>query len=227
MSNLDMTLDDMIKMNKPYRAGHRTSVQGPTRRFQNRFASRAAPYSFANAQETHLDQGMFAAGAAFPSGGGDKDPAIEIGTKLLISNLHCGVSDDDIKEIFLCVGDLMGCSVHYDRSGRSKGTAEVVFIRSQDAETAIKRYNNVQLDGKPMRIEIVGMNRALPPPLLPASHGRNARLQRRSNTRRPPPGAASGMRKDHWGGRGRGEKISAEDLDADLEKYLAEAKETS
>lgn len=54
MSNLDMTLDDMIKMNKPYRAGHRTSVQGPTRRFQNRFASRAAPYLFANVSFYYL-----------------------------------------------------------------------------------------------------------------------------------------------------------------------------
>ncbi|KAK4419093.1 THO complex subunitB [Sesamum alatum] len=226
MSNLDMTLDDMIKMNKPSRSGHRAFGQGPTRRFQNRSASRAAPYSFGNAQETYSDPGMFAEGTAFSNAGGARVSAVETGTKLLISNLHYGVSDDDIKEIFLCVGDLMGCSVHYDRSGRSEGTAEVVFVRSRDAETAIKRYNNVQLDGKPMRIEIVGMNRALPP-LLPTLHGRNAQLQGISNPRRRPQGAARGMRKDRWGGSGRGEKLSAEDLDADLEKYLAEAKETS
>ena len=44
-----------------------------------------------------------------------------------------------------------------------KGTAEVVFSRRQDALAAVKRYNNVQLDGKPMKIEIVGTNIPTPP----------------------------------------------------------------
>jgi THO complex subunit 4 len=39
-----------------------------------------------------------------------------------------------------------------------KGTAEVVFSRRADAENATKRYNNVQLDGNPMKIEIIGTN---------------------------------------------------------------------
>ncbi|GMP32506.1 hypothetical protein CsSME_00006232 [Camellia sinensis var. sinensis] len=38
------------------------------------------------------------------------------------------------------------------------GSAEVVFVRRSDAFQALKRYNNVQLDGKPMRIEIIGTN---------------------------------------------------------------------
>jgi len=45
-----------------------------------------------------------------------------------------------------------------------KGTAEVVFSRRQDALAAVKKYNNVQLDGKPMKIEIVGANIPTPPP---------------------------------------------------------------
>lgn len=37
-----------------------------------------------------------------------------------------------------------------------KGTAEVVFARRIDALGAVKKYNNVLLDGKPMQIEIIG-----------------------------------------------------------------------
>jgi hypothetical protein len=39
-----------------------------------------------------------------------------------------------------------------------QGTAEIVFARRTDAIAAVKKYNNVQLDGKPMKIEIVGTN---------------------------------------------------------------------
>lgn len=55
----------------------------------------------------------------------------------------------------------------------SQGTAEVVFSRRTDALAAVKRYNNVQLDGKPMKIEIVGTNIATPaaPPANNVSFG--------------------------------------------------------
>jgi THO complex subunit 4 len=96
--------------------------------------------------------------------------AIETGTKLYISNLDYGVSNEDVKELFSEVGDLKRYTIHYDRSGRSKGTAEVVFSRRSDAAAAVKRYNNVQLDGKPMKIEIVGTNIATPS-AAPAANG--------------------------------------------------------
>lgn len=49
-----------------------------------------------------------------------------------------------------------------------------MFSRRQDALSAVKRYNNVQLDGKPMKIEIVGLNIIAPvggPPMANNSFG--------------------------------------------------------
>lgn len=60
----------------------------------------------------------------------------------------------------------------------------MVFSRRADAVAAVKRYNNVQLDGKPMKIEIVGTNvatpaaaaaAAVPPPAANGSFG-NSKL---------------------------------------------------
>lgn len=243
---LSMSLDDLIKTNKkpgsanPRGRGRPSGPSGgpgpgPARRFPNRASTRAAPY-VTKAPETtwqhdlYLDQGTAFGGQA------GRASAIETGTKLYISNLEYGVSNEDVKELFSEVGDLKRYAIHYDRSGRSKGTAEVVFSRRADAVAAVKRYNNVQLDGKPMKIEIVGTNvatpaaAAVPPPAANGSFG-NSKLPIGGQGRggafgRPRGGGGGGGRGPRRGrgrGRGRGEKLSADDLDADLEKYHAEA----
>ncbi|PHU09214.1 THO complex subunit 4B [Capsicum chinense] len=152
-----MTLDDLIKKIKTAAGGkHRgrgravaaaTSDGGPSRRFPNRSANRAAPYSTAKlmmvvqAPEAAWNHNMFGADQAIPfgQGGGRASSSIETGTKLYISNLDYGVYNEDIKE-----------------------TSEVVFSRRQDAIAGVKRLNNVQPDGKPMKIEIVGTNIVTP-----------------------------------------------------------------
>ncbi|XP_057434242.1 THO complex subunit 4D-like [Lotus japonicus] len=87
---------------------------------------------------------------------------IEVGTKLYVSNLDHGVTNEDIRELFSELGDLKRYAVHYDKNGHPSGSAEVVYTRRSDAFAALKRYNNVLLDGKPMKIEIVGADSELP-----------------------------------------------------------------
>ncbi|KAJ6670582.1 RNA AND EXPORT FACTOR BINDING PROTEIN [Salix viminalis] len=173
MSNtLDMSLDDIIKNSKKSGFGNsrgrgrgRPSGAGPARRFPIRAANRAAPYTAAKAPESTWQHDMFRNQSGRTS-------SLE-GNKLYVSNLDYGVSNEDIKELFSEVGELKKYSIHYDRSGRSKGTAEIVFSRPAEAAVAVKRYDNVQLDGKPMKIEIVGTNFVAPraPPHANAAFG--------------------------------------------------------
>ncbi|KAL7201761.1 hypothetical protein ACSBR1_033457 [Camellia fascicularis] len=252
-ASLDMTLDDLIKNNKKsgggggggggnFRGrGRSSSGPGPARRFPNRGANRPTPYATApkvvQAPDSSWKHDMFGAeqgGMAYPgqAAGGGRASSIETGTKLYISNLDYGVSNEDIKELFSEVGDLKRYSIHYDRSGRSKGTAEVIYSRRQDALAALKRYNNVQLDGKPMKIEIVGTNIETPavPPSSNGSFGNSNGVPRSGQGRgglmgriRGGNSGGRGFGRGRGRGRGRGEKVSAEDLDADLEKYHSES----
>lgn len=42
-----------------------------------------------------------------------------------------------------------------------QGSAEVIFTRRSEALAALKRYNNVRLDGKAMKIEVIGADLGL------------------------------------------------------------------
>lgn len=149
--------------------------------------------------------------------------------KLIISNLEQGVNDSDMEELFSEFGTLVNAKVHYDSSGKSRGSADVHFQRKFDAIKAMKQYNNVPLDGKPMKIELVT-----------SSHGVLQRPRPNNKFQSLPWGSKNSQRRS--GGRveknfqtRRGQKssrgrhgrrtphITADKLDKELEKYNAAA----
>ncbi|KAJ0028150.1 hypothetical protein Pint_35462 [Pistacia integerrima] len=244
-SALDMSLDDIIKSNKKSGGpnsrdrGGRGSGLGPARRSFKRGANRTTPYPKpGQAPVTTWQHDMFTGAAqakARAGAGTSRASSIETGTKIYVSNLDYGVSNGDIKDLFSEVGDLKRYAVHFDRSGRSKGTAEVVFSRRADAVAAVKRYDNVQLDGKPMKLEIVGRNIAASAAAPPSTNGMYDNQNGGFRSRQRRGGAMGGPRRGGRGvsrgrGRGRGQSektpFSVEDLDADLEKYHGSAKQS-
>jgi len=138
--------------------------------------------------------------------------------KIMISNLDFGVSERDMKELFQDYGGVRKINFHYDRNGRSLGSCEIVFDRSSLAQRARKQYHGVPLDGRPMEIEIVGIQASPPRRGAPArSPRRGPSGPRRGSGRGGPRGGAGGRR----GPRPeKKEAPTAEELDKQLDQYL-------
>ncbi|CAK9299839.1 unnamed protein product [Gordionus sp. m RMFG-2023] len=170
---IDMSLDDIIKSKRSMGRGRgrgrmQRGARGGVgnRRFvsqNNRRPRRNLPNSSMNGKWQH---DMFNATNVSPKrnisrpnnvllAGANSFTSMSGGPgKLLISNLDFGVTDSDIQELFGEFGPLLSAAVHYDRTGRSLGTADVIFERKLDGLQAIKKYNNVPLDGRPMNIQM-------------------------------------------------------------------------
>ena len=80
------------------------------------------------------------------------DPTVGPAAKLKIKNLDLGVTVDDLIELFSEIGPLKGTYINKDRSGKSLGTANVYFEKKNHAVKAMKKYNGVTLDEKPMQV---------------------------------------------------------------------------
>ncbi|CAH4028466.1 THO complex subunit 4-like [Pieris brassicae] len=151
-------------------------------------------------------------------------------SKLLVSNLDFAVSDSDIQELFSEFGILKSAAVHYDRSGRSLGTADIVFNRKADALKAMKQYNGVPLDGRAMNIQLATseISSLRPEPRNKPIVGKVFRKNsgnKEGNVRKVNVRGGGGKRGGRGGGiRGKRPVPTAEQLDAELDAYVKEIK---
>lgn len=233
MNKVEMSLDDIIKNSKEIRnmrfnrggarggAGkdnvRRTSggynfKRSPGRRgsgggrpFRSRGNFRSIPYSKGDidSEWTHDLYESTGYGGGRGGGGGGTSSA-----KILISNLDFAVNNSDIKELFSEFGPLKSAKLHYDRSGRSLGTADLVYERRADAIKAVKQYNGVPLDGRPMQIQLAADVSVIENSSRMSGGGgggyRNGTSSSYTNTYRPRGGGAAASRGFRRGGGSRG-----------------------
>lgn len=55
----------------------------------------------------------------------------------------------------ITTGPVKSAQLNYNADGKSKGIANVVFVKSGDAHKAFTEYHNRPLDNKPMKIELI------------------------------------------------------------------------
>ncbi|KAL7048394.1 hypothetical protein ACKWTF_003342 [Chironomus riparius] len=173
MDKIEMSLDDIIKSNKKRPANN---SRGTTRK-PGQFKKNSPPKKFGGVLKGRGGRGGITRNNKYTRGdvnsawkhdmyegvrkttgaaGGGLTTSRVLGgtTKLIVGNLDFSVSDTDINELFQEFGPLKTAAVHYDRSGRSLGSADIIFERRNDALKAMKTYNGVPLDGRPMNIQL-------------------------------------------------------------------------
>ncbi|GAB0095387.1 uncharacterized protein DMENIID0001_107680 [Sergentomyia squamirostris] len=129
----------------------RTALDSPPRIIERRFIpdenshlSYEMRSRLERAPDPRASVGIFSRGEPAPS-----PPLATDGYRIVVSNLHHSVTENDIVELFEDIGQLMEARLV------RPGVAEVVFKGLKDAEQAVDTYHNRQLDGLPMKCLLV------------------------------------------------------------------------
>ncbi|XP_019558530.3 uncharacterized protein LOC109427429 [Aedes albopictus] len=110
------------------------------------------------------------------------------GYRIVVSNLHGSVTQNDIKELFEDIGDLLESRLV------RPGVAEVIYRTLKDAEEAVDTYHNRQLDGQPMKCLLVkprSSNKPTAPAISYSSSSRSLKSTSLSSS------SSSGAKKSH------------------------------
>lgn len=76
-------------------------------------------------------------------------------SKLYVGNLSYNTSEDDLRQLFSQAGEIKEVTLIMDRdTRRPKGFGFVEMVTQADAEKAIRMFNDHELDGRRMTVNI-------------------------------------------------------------------------
>jgi len=85
--------------------------------------------------------------------------------RLFVGNLPYDATEDEIRQHFSTVGNLSYVSIPLDReTGKKRGFAFVEFADSQQAQEAIRQFNNQPFKGRPLAVNEARAKEAGPRP---------------------------------------------------------------
>ncbi|KAK6587119.1 hypothetical protein PZA11_000409 [Diplocarpon coronariae] len=149
--------------------------------------------------------------------------------KIMVSGFPKDINEPMIKEYFAkTIGPVKRVELSYGPRGESRGIANITFLRAESATKAVESCNNIPVDGKPIKVDLVldaSRAKSVPPPkglidriTLPKTQPKSAAV-----TKTAAAGATRGKGRGR-GGRGgarsaRPAKKTAEELDSEMVDY--------
>ncbi|KAL8827385.1 MAG: hypothetical protein Q9170_007041 [Blastenia crenularia] len=218
-AKLDMALDDVVMTERSARR------RGRGRRVPNAARKATAPVGGIQ-KNTKNSKGPMK--PVVPNGllSGGRE------SKIIVSNLPSDVTEKNVKEYFSeSIGPVKRVSLTYGPNGVMKGIVTIVFARVESAAKALETLNGVQVDKRPMKIEVV-LDAAKASAAVPnkglgdrITQGKGPKPVKAAQPATDGP-ATRGGRGRGRGGRGRGRNAgrgkpkTADELDAEMVDYF-------
>ncbi|KAK2628006.1 hypothetical protein QTJ16_002652 [Diplocarpon rosae] len=149
--------------------------------------------------------------------------------KIMVSGFPKDINEPMIKEYFAkTIGPVKRVELSYGPRGESRGIANITFLRAESATKAVESCNNIPVDGKPIKVDLVldaSRAKAIPPPKGLSDRITQPKTQPKSAaaTKTPAAGTTRGKgrgRGAHGGARSaRPAKKTAEELDSEMVDY--------
>ncbi|KAL9012386.1 MAG: hypothetical protein Q9173_002840, partial [Seirophora scorigena] len=153
-------------------------------------------------------------------------------SKIIVSNLPADVTEKNVKDYFSdTIGPVKRVTISYGPNGVNKGIVTIVFAKPDSAAKALETLNGVQVDKRPMKIEVV-LDAAKAVAVVP-SKGLSDRI---TAGKAPKPATAAKAVTDSSATRGRGTRgrgtgrrgrnagrskpKTADELDAEMADYF-------
>lgn len=74
-------------------------------------------------------------------------------TRIEVRNLHKGVDDKELLQLFQAIGKVKRCGIRKNDKGESLGEADVEYYTPRESKRAVEYFNNAEIEGVYMSVQ--------------------------------------------------------------------------